>query len=192
MTIVSPEPSSDQPGGTEMAHALRPALETHKIDFLPDFQINRVTATSVEMNDGLRLPYDLLMLVPPFQGASVVRDMGITDKDGYISVSNGMRVPFVSGFYAVGDCVSFGGPKMGHMAVRQGEVAAANIAAEIEGRLPQAEYEHEMKLVIDEGGLDSIFVQQGLWTDEAASVKQGRFWGWAKRVHEKYWQHQHG
>ena len=42
-----------------------------------------------------------------------------------------MRVRGHERIYAVGDCVSFSGPKMGHMAVRQAEVAAANLAAEI-------------------------------------------------------------
>ena len=191
ITIMSPESSADQPGGQELTRALQPALESHKIGFLPDFQINRVTASSVWANDGLHLPFDLLMLVPPFQGASVIRDMGVTDTDGYIQVDNRMRVGGVSGLYAVGDCVSFPGPKMGHMAVRQGAVAAANVAAEIEGLVPQAEYKHEMRLIIDEGGSDSIFLHDDMSKDEAASVKQGRFWGWAKRVHEKYWQHEH-
>ena len=85
----------------------------------------------------------------------------------------------------------FGGPKMGHMAVRQGEVAALNVAAEIEGRAPAAEYDHELMLVIDEGGRDSLYLRKQLWADEPASVRQGRFWSWAKRAHEKYWQTQH-
>jgi hypothetical protein len=78
------------------------------------------------------------------------------------------------------------------MAVRQGAVAAANVAAEIEGLAPQAEYKHELSLIIDEGGSDSVFLHDDMSKDEAAQLKQGRFWGWAKRVHEKYWQHEHG
>jgi NADH dehydrogenase FAD-containing subunit len=62
--------------------------------------------------------------------------MGVTDPEGYIHVDWNMRVVGHERIYAVGDCVSFEGPKMGHMAVRQGEVAATNLAAEIEGREP--------------------------------------------------------
>ena len=43
-----------------------------------------------------------------------------------------------------------------------------------------------MKLVIDEGGSDSV-IHKDIWTNEPANVRQGRFWGWAKRVQEKYW-----
>jgi len=49
--------------------------------------------------------------------------------------------------------VNFNGPKMGYMATRQGEVAAMNLAAEIDGHEPVSRYSHELKLVIDEAGL---------------------------------------
>jgi hypothetical protein len=77
------------------------------------------------------------------------------------------------------------------MAVRQAEVASANIALEIEGFEPLPVYDHEMMLVIDEGGGDTIYLHKGLWTDKPTIVRQGRFWTWAKRVHEKYWLAKH-
>ena len=73
----------------------------------------------------------------------------------------------------------------------QAEVAAANVLAEIEGREPQAEYNHELKYVIDEGGADSIYLHKGMWDSTGTEFRQGRFWSWAKRVHEKYWLQKH-
>lgn len=189
--IVNPESQSDHLGGPEMAKALREALDAHDITLMPKFAISRVTADQVWTAKGLRLGYDLLMLIPPFQGASASLGTGITDEDGYIRVDKRMRVEGVERMYAAGDAVNFDGPKMGHMAVRQGEVAAANVAAEIEGETPDAEYDHELMLVIDEGGQDAIYLHEKLWRDEPASVRQGRFWSWAKRAQEKYWQHGH-
>lgn len=191
ITIVSPEPPSDRLGGAEMASALRSALDAHYIEFLPDFPISKVTAEHVQASDGTRMSYDLLMLVPPFRGAPAVIGMGITDDEGYIRVDPTMRVPGVERMYAVGDCVNFSGPKMGHMAVRQAEVAASNVAAEISGRNPSENYHHEMMLVIDEGGRDSIYLHKDMWDGDKGTVRQGRFWSWAKWVHEKYWERQH-
>jgi hypothetical protein len=79
---------------------------------------------------------------------------------------------------------------MGHMAVRQAEVAATNLAAEIEGREPTSHYEHEMRFVI-EGVGDSLYLHKDLWTDEPGTVKQGRFWSWAKRVQKSLWEVSH-
>jgi sulfide:quinone oxidoreductase len=95
-----------------------------------------------------------------FQGPAEARHIGITDPDDYIRVDNRMRVHLADLMYAAGDSVNFPGPKMGHMAVLQGEVATANLAAEIEGREPEASYDHELMLVIDEGGEDSIVNDQ--------------------------------
>jgi len=93
--------------------------------------------------------------------------------------------------YAAGDCVDFPGPKMGHMAVLQGEVAAANLAAEIEGREPTVGYNHELMLVIDEGGKDSIYLHHKLWDEDIQDLRQGFFWGWAKQMHSRYWPRLH-
>jgi sulfide:quinone oxidoreductase len=116
---------------------------------------------------------------------------GITDPNNYVRVDRHLRVTGAERMYAAGDAVNFLGPKMGHMAVLQGEVAAANLAAEIEGREPLTRYNHELMLVIDEGRGKSIYLHKELWDRHEASVKQGRFWGWAKRVHDRYWQQAH-
>jgi sulfide:quinone oxidoreductase len=191
ITLISPEPASDRLGGRVMAVALRDALDAHYISFMPDFPIHRVTANQVWTDGGLRYGFDLLMLLPPFLGASAFHHKELTDPDGFIKVDRRMRVEGVERMYAVGDAVSFEGPKMGHMAVRQAEVAAANLIDEIEGREPHSAYDHELMLVIEEGGSNSIYLHKELWKDDAGTVRQGRFWHWAKRAHEKYWEYQH-
>jgi len=80
---------------------------------------------------------------------------------------------------------------MGHMAVRQAEVAAANLAAAIEGHEPVAHYQHEMRFVIEGVGGDGLYLRRDLWTDDPATVSQNRFWSWAKRVQQRYWEHSH-
>jgi sulfide:quinone oxidoreductase len=134
--------------------------------------------------------FNLLMLVPPFQGSPAVLHLGISDQ-AYINVDSAMRVVGAERMYAIGDCVNFSGPKMGHMAVRQAEVAAANLTAEIDGHAPVSHYSHEMRMIIDSSGGDSIYLHKDIWTDEPATVRQGRFWSWAKRVQEKYWEAAH-
>jgi sulfide:quinone oxidoreductase len=191
ITLVSPEPPGDRLGGPKMARLLTAALTEHDIDVLSDFPISHILDGAVETDSGHHLSYDLLMLMPPFEGTSAVKGSGLADDDGYLFVDSLMRVQSTDRVYAVGDCVAFSGPKMGHMAVRQAEVAATNLIAELEGQEPKAQYEHEMMLVIDEGGADSIYLHKNLWLDDVGSVRQSRFWSWAKRIHEKYWEAQH-
>jgi NADH dehydrogenase FAD-containing subunit len=128
------------------------ALEEQNIEVVTDFSINRITTTSLVTSLGTRIDYDLLMLLPPLVGASALRGMGITDSDDFIRVNRKMEVEGVTRLYAAGDCVSFPGPKMSHMAVAQGEVAGANLAAEVESRELQAEYDHKAMLPLDKAG----------------------------------------
>jgi len=187
ITIVSPDPPGFQFGNGAVARALRTALDEHYIEYLPDFPIEKVTPGAVVTSNGHSINYGLLMLVPPFRGPSAVIGLGITDDEGYINVDRAMRVPGVENMYAVGDCVNFEGPKMGHMAVHQAEIAAANVALQLKGLEPVPLYNHEVMLVIDEGGPESIYLHKGLWDDKPTIVRQGRFWTWAKRIHEKHW-----
>jgi sulfide:quinone oxidoreductase len=187
ITIINPDPIGSEFGEAGAVAALEKALDHHQIEFLPAFSIEKVTERAAITGDGQAINFDLLMLMPPFQGASAALYQGITS-EAFINVDWSMRVIGIEGMYAVGDCVNFSGPKMGHMAVRQAEVAASNLAAEIEGREPITHYDHEMRLVIDEGGGDSIYLHKDVWTNEPGTVRQGRFWSWAKRAQEKYWE----
>jgi sulfide:quinone oxidoreductase len=190
ITVVQPD-SVDSTLGERADIALNKALAAHQIDVLHDFPIQRVTANSALTSDGDAVNFDLLMLVPPFRGSPAAAFMGTTDHEGYLKVDWTMRVIGNEGIYAVGDCVNFAGPKMGHMAVRQGEVAAANLAAELAGGEPVSHYAHEVRLVIDGSGDDSIYLHKDLWSDEPGTVRQGRFWNWAKHVQQRYWERSH-
>ena len=191
LTIVSPEAvAATGIEGIPVA-VLQNALATRAIEFVPQFPIAQIERGNVISDDGRSLDFDLLMLVPPYKGAGAAVGTGLTDEDHYLRVDDHMRVSGVSGMYAAGDCVSLPGPKMGHMAVRQAEVAAQNIATEINGSNPNAEYKHEIMLVIDTGDADAIFLRKNVGRGEPATVRQGRFWRWAKRIHEMYFQHVH-
>jgi sulfide:quinone oxidoreductase len=178
-------------GGAAVSEKLLDSLKSHGIELVTDFPIDQVTPTSILASDGRAIDCNLRMLVPPFCGPSPVLYTGLTGAEGYVRVDAAMRVVGEERIYAAGDCVSFSGPKLGHMAVRQGEVVAANLRAEIEGRAPEAVYNHELMLVIDTSDHDSIFLHQELWADEPADVHQGRFWAWAKRQQERYWKATH-
>ena len=191
ITIVSPNTIESELGDLAAAAAVKKALAAHEIEFIPNFSINLLTHDSARTSSGAAIDFNLLMLVPPFRGAPAASHAGISDADGYIKVERTMRVSGQQRIYAVGDCVNFEGPKMGHMAVRQAEVAALNVEAEIDGHEPIADYRHEMRFVIDPDGSESIYVRKNIWADQPATVKRGPFWGWAKRMQEQYWETVH-
>lgn len=191
ITVVSPTTMESELGDEKMAALVYQGLMKQGIEFLPNFPINRIAASVVSTDKGHDLDYNLLMLLPPFRGSSAISHLGLTDDSGYVNVDWTMKVIGAERIYAVGDCVNFAGPKMGHMAVNQAQVAAANLAAEIAGHEPTTHYDHDLMMVLDVAGEDSIYFHKDLWSSDPASLRHGRFWSWAKRVHEKYWEATH-
>jgi NADH dehydrogenase FAD-containing subunit len=192
ITVVSPDKISTEFRDERVADLLSAALERNQIEYVSDFPVEQISEEKIVTHDGRELSADLVMLVPPFSGSPAAARLGITAHDDYIKVDSKMRVDGINRVYAVGDCVSFAGPKLGHMAVRQAEVAAENLAAEIEGKELSATYNHEAMMVIDVGEGDTIYFHKDLWSGEPGTLRQGRFWSWAKRVHERYWEAKHG
>lgn len=187
IVVVSPDSPARAPGRADVFRAVRPALAAHGIEVVSDFPVAALDARRIHAGDGRALDYSLLMLVPPFEGASALSGTGLVDDDGFVEVDRRMRVPRAQNFYAVGDAVALPGPKMAHMAVRQAEVAAENLLAEVAGRAPAAEYEHEMSLVVDEGGGGTVHLREALPPRGEPAVRRGRFWSWAKRAHADHW-----
>jgi sulfide:quinone oxidoreductase len=156
ITVVNPQTINAEVG-PETTIALQRKLDSRAIEVVPSFAIKTVQKNTATTSDGRSLDFDLLMLLPPFKGSPAASYVGITNEEGYINVGTTMRVMAHDRIYAVGDCVNFAGPKMGHMAVRQGEVAAANLIAEINGSEPVEHYVHEAKLVVDDDANENIF-----------------------------------
>lgn len=189
--VIFPESLDAAFGGAGLHKELEAAFARNHITVHYDIPVNEITETEVVSAAGHRIGYDLLMLIPPFRGQAILNELGVTDERDFIKVDGFMRVHDLPNAYAAGDVVAFSGPKFAHMAVRQAEVVATNLAAQINGREPDMEYYHEIATIIDAGGADSIYLHYGIWDDSIYKLKKGHFWGWAKGVHDKLWQARH-
>ena len=191
VSMIFPGSLEEAFGGARLHKQLEEAFKRHHIDVHYDIPINEISADEVFSSNKHQIKYDLLMLVPPFRGNASLRDLGITNESDFVKVDDLMRVFLLEGVYAVGDIVAFSGPKLAHMAVRQAEVAAANITSEIKGEKPSKAYYHEIATIIDAGGAESIYLHYGIWDDSLYRLKKGRFWSVIKEFHDGFWQARH-
>lgn len=210
--VVFPETVKEAFGGAEIYSEIEWAFDKHGIKLVENFPVKEISdkrilsdekisdryrelITEVSGNPDLwdenGIGYDLLMLVPPFQGQRCFRNSGAVDDSGFIKVNEMMQVEGLSATYAVGDCTALTGPKLGQMAVCQAAVAARNIASEIRGEKPYEVYYHEIDTIIDQEGEDSIRLHYGIWDDELYRLQKGTLWSWAKIIHDQYWQAKH-
>jgi sulfide:quinone oxidoreductase len=191
LKVVFPESLRSAFGGAEIHGKLEAAFAKHRINVHYDIPIVEVTETEIISSEKHRIHHDLLMLIPPFRGQAIIDDPRVVDNEDFIKVNDLMQVPSMENVYAAGDAVAFSGPKLAHMAVRQADVAAANIASVLSGREPDRHYYHEIATVIDSGGPESIYLHYGIWDDSLYKLKQGTFWSVAKETHDAVWRARH-
>ncbi len=96
ITIVSPDAIGSEFGDSDVGLTLQKALQQHQIEFVSGFPIEKVTEHAAFTSSGQSINFDLLMLMPPFQGASAALYQGITN-EAYINVDWSMRVIGVQG-----------------------------------------------------------------------------------------------
>ena len=191
ITVVFPETVREAFGGAKIYGELEWAFEKNDIELVENFPVREISADKISSDDGRSIDHDSLMLIPPFQGQEMIKNLGIADESGFASVNKFMQIAELPQTYAVGDCTALAGPKLAHMAVRQAAVAAKNIASEIKGEQPDEVYHHEISTIIDQGGADSIYLQYGIWNDELYRLQEGTLWSWVKSIHDRYWQAVH-
>lgn len=210
--VVLPESVEEAFGGAKIYSEIEWAFTKHDIKLVENFSVKEISdkrilsdekisnryrelITEVSGNADLwdenGIGYDLLMLVPPFQGQRCLRDTESADESGFIKVNEMMQVEGLPHAYAAGDCAALPGPKLGQMAVCQAAVAARNIAAEIRGEKPSEIYYHQIDTIIDQGDEDSVRLHYGIWDEQLYRLQKGTLWSWAKVIHDRYWQAKH-
>ena len=192
LKVLFPDSLESVFGGATLHRELESSFRHHGVNVLYDVPITGITQSEVTSSLGHVIHHDLLMLIPPFRGNALLKPLGITDEFDFVKVDRFLRVPTLEHVYAIGDITDFPGPKLAHMAVRQADVAAANIRTELEGRKPVEDYYHEIAMVIDAGGADSIYLRYGVTDEKLYGVRKGRLWGLAKSTHDRLWQARHG
>ena len=127
-------------GGPDASRYVAGQLEERGIELLAEKEVVTVDAENrtVGFADGTTTAYDVLLGVPAASPPPVISASALAGPRGWIEPDRRtLRTPF-DGVYAVGDCTLVPTanaqlPKAGVFAAAEGEVAAANIAADLEG-----------------------------------------------------------
>lgn len=188
VSVVFPETIEKAFAGANLHRKLEQALEKHRVDITTGFQIREITEKALVSENESSINYDLLMLVPPFRGQTILSHHGFTNDFDFVRVDNFMRVQDLVKTYAAGDIVAFTGPKLAYMAARQARVAADNIVSEIKGGSAHKLYHHEVAAIIDQGGADSLFLHYGIWDETLYDLKEGKMWSRLKNNNNRLWE----
>jgi len=114
------------------------------IHFTGSFDIAQVNAEekTIESHKGDKVPYDLLVAIPPNFGAQYVEDSGIGDPMCYIDTDHfTLKAKKYDNIYVIGDATNVPASKAGAVAHYESDTVVENLLLEIDGRQPKPTFD---------------------------------------------------
>jgi sulfide:quinone oxidoreductase len=162
--VFSPQPMSLPILGQAGCDMIESRLADHGITFYPNHKATSIEAGEVVFANK-RLPFDLLLGVPPHKPPAVVRESGLVGETGWVDVNKHTLETSFEGVYAIGDVVQLmlaNGkplPKAGLFAEQMGETVAERIASAFAGETPAATFKGEGGCYLEVGGGKAMMVR---------------------------------
>jgi sulfide:quinone oxidoreductase len=204
LQMISPEGMPMGTAGPVMAEAVKALLAERDIPYRPLTTTRFVDGRTHELvlESGERVPFDLLVAVPPHRSPEVVGEAGLTNEAGWIPVDPHTLATSFESVYAVGDVTTIPLPgrfspdkplvlpKAGIFAHKQAEVLAHNLVVEITGLGEPQSFDGFGGCFIELGDGRAGYGDGNFYDSQAPAVvlrQPTRRWHWAKVLLEKYW-----
>lgn len=202
--LFTPEPQPMPVAGPQLGDSVRQMLASKDVSFHPLHKIVSVNLQTHQIVFDGKEPvhFDLLVAIPPHRAPSVVREAGLTNEAGWISVDRLTLKTKHDNVYAIGDisAISIPGrwkpdipmmlPKAGVFAHVQAEIVAQRIADEIRGRTPAAEFCGAGYCMLEAGEGLAGFAFGDFFGEPTPRLELrniGRVWHLGKVLFEQWW-----
>lgn len=173
-------------------------FEGRDIRYCTSAAVSKITAESVELANGTAFESRYSLIIPPLAGVSAVAESsGLANPKGFIPVNSHYRHKDFPNVYAVGVAVTLppveatpvpvNFPKTGHMTEQMANIAAHNIAADIQGG-EMTTRELMAECIMDMGDEAAHMVADPIRPPRNVSeMSKGKRWLWAKRFFANYY-----
>ena len=202
--LFTPEPQPMPVAGPQLGEAVKQMLTSKGIAFHPLHKLISVDSQNHTLSfDGKEpIRYDMLIAIPPHRGPRVVRESGLANEAGWISVDRSTLKTKHDNVYAIGDttAISIPGrwkpdvpmmlPKAGVFAHVQAEIVARRITDEINGIIPQSEFCGEGYCMLEAGGGSAGFAFGDFFAEPSPRLELrniGKTWHLGKVLFEQWW-----
>ncbi len=126
------------------ARTLAQVAEQKNIKVTPHFDLAQVNAKekTIESHKGDKVPFDLLVSIPPNMGDKALIDSGISDPVGFVPTNNqSLQADNFKRIYVIGDTTNVPTSKAGSVAHYMAYTLVENLIREIDGHLPKAVFD---------------------------------------------------
>lgn len=196
--IYTPEPHPMPAAGPVMGRALSGMLTERGIGLHPERTVESIDPATRELlfTDGERIPFDLLLGVPPHRAPEAVLRSGLGAESGFLPVDPHTLEAEAEGVFAIGDVTQIpiaGGkflPRAGVFAHAEAEVVARRIEREVAGRPPSSAFDGAGSCFVEMGDGVAAYATGDFYAKDAPRVRlrrPGRRWHLAKVAFERYW-----
>lgn len=210
---ITPEPYlgnfgiDGMPGGEGM---LKIFMKLYNIEWIVDASIDKIETDKIILKDGRELPYKMAMLMPPFEGADVMKaSPKLVDAKGFVETTGTYQHVKYNNVFAAGLAVKvpppfkiektkFGVPKTGYPSDVTGKIVADNILKLVrgKGKLKDKAWGKIPALCIMDAGRKEVYlVANHLFKPrQFAIILPNIFNDFGKILLEKYflWKNRHG
>jgi sulfide:quinone oxidoreductase len=142
----------------------------------------------IESQEGEKIKFDMLIAVPPNQGAKVIGDSGIGDRRRWVPTDKlTLRMKNHSDVYVIGDATDLPVSKAGSTADFESYVVANNLANDIKGNLGVKHYGGDVLCYIATGTDQATYIRFSYTMNESPPPPSYIHW-WGKVMYNKmYW-----
>ena len=198
IAVYAAEPAPMGVAGLEVSRAVKELLATKNIAYHPEHQVTTVDASAkrITFANGAIAEFDLLAYVPPHRPPRVVRDSGLVEQSGWVSVDRHTLETRFPRVYAIGDVVAIPLtlgkplPKAGVFAHGEAEIVAKNIAHAITGAGATERFDGRGECFIEIGDSKAGFGGGNFHAEPTPAVTlRPPSWRWhlSKVLFEKSW-----
>jgi sulfide:quinone oxidoreductase len=175
--VFTPQPMSLPVLGAAGCDIIEGRLADRGVKFYPNHKATAIEKDAVVF-ENKRLPFDLLLGVPPHRPPAVVRESGlVAEGSGWVEINPRTTETSFEGVYAIGDVTQImlanqkPLPKAGLFAEQMGEVAAERIAAVFSGGSSDAVFSAEGGCYLEVGGGEAMLVEGSFLAEPEPVVK---------------------
>ena len=135
--------------------------EQKNIKITPNFDIAQVNAgeKTIESHRGEKVPYDLLVSIPPNFGAKYIEDSDMGDPLNFVDTDHfSLKAKNFDNIYVIGDATNVPASKAGAVAHYQLETVVENMMREIDGQEPKSTFDGHATCFICSGYEKAILI----------------------------------
>ncbi len=133
-------------------------MKERQIDLHNNKVLKEIGKDFIAFEDGTRMPCDLAIVIPPYSAPEVLKTSGVGDEKGFIPTDKQMRHLDYENIFAAGDIAALAQPKLGHIAIIEGAIAAATFMKEIGEDVEIPPHDLEVFCIMNMGGHDATLI----------------------------------